>query len=60
MFFRRLRRLGDLRFSHEKCVNLTFSFGTYIFTKDHVSVLNYFRIDDNDICKIEMFDNNNT
>ena len=27
----------------------------YNFTKDHVSVLNYFRIDD--ICKIEMFDN---
>ena len=36
---------------------MTFSFGTYNFTKDHVSVLNYFRIDD--ICKIEMFDNNN-
>ena len=27
-----------------------------IFTKDHVSVLNYFRVVD--ICKIEMFDNN--
>ena len=30
--------------------------GTYNFTKDHVSVLNYFRIVD--ICKIDMFDNN--